>query len=69
MAESKLVQLNLENSNCNVSSIVFMYSVYMLRLGCIMISHLVVANLFMHSLPGLILLYLAAPFYSEGVFE
>ena len=40
----------------------------MLSLGCILISDLVVANLFMHSLPGMILLYLAALFYSKGVF-
>ena len=31
----------------------------MLSLGCILISDLVVANLFMHLLPGIILLYLA----------
>ena len=40
----------------------------MLRLGHIPISDLVVANLFMLSLLGIILLYLAAPFYTEGVF-
>ena len=37
--------------------------------GRILISDLVVANLFIHSLPGMIqLLALAAPFYTEGVF-
>ena len=35
--------------------------------GHILISHLVVADLFMHLLPGLILLYLAVPFYTEGL--
>ena len=29
---------------------------------------IVVANLFMHSLPGMIILYLAEPFYTKGVF-
>ena len=32
------------------------------------ISDLVVANLLMYSLSDMILLYLAAPFYTEGVF-
>ena len=41
----------------------------MLILGRILISDLVVADLFMHSLPGVILLYLAAPFYTEGVLD
>ena len=42
----------------------------MLSLGRTLISDLVVANQFMHSLPDMILLYLAAPFYyTEGVFE
>ena len=36
----------------------------MLDLGHILISDLVIANLFMHTLPGMILLYLAAPFYT-----
>ena len=40
----------------------------MLSLGCVLISDLVVANLSMHSLPDIILLYLAAHFYTEGVF-
>ena len=40
----------------------------MLRLGHILISDLVVVDLFMYSLSGMILLYLAAPFYTEGVF-
>ena len=39
----------------------------MLRLGHILISHLVVADLFIYLLPGLILLYLAAVFYTERV--
>ena len=37
-----------------------------INLGRILISDLV-ANLFMHSLLGIILLYLAALFYTEGV--
>ena len=35
--------------------------------GCILISDLVVANLFIHSLPGMILSYLLALLYTEGV--
>ena len=42
----------------------------MLGLGRILISDLVVANLFMYSLPVMILLYLAASFfYTEGVLD
>ena len=47
------------------------YNIYvfsMLSLGRILISDLVVANLFMHSLPGMILLYLAASFFTPKVF-
>ena len=63
MAESKLVQLNLETvASYNVSSIVCIYVFNMLRLGRILISHLVDADLFMHLLSSLILLYLATPF-------
>ena len=40
----------------------------MLSLGHIVISDLVVADLFMHSLLGMILLYLLQHFYTEGVF-
>ena len=41
----------------------------MLSLGHILISDFDVANLFMYSLPGMILLYLAAPFINtKGVF-
>ena len=36
-----------------------MYVFDKLNLGCILISDFAVANLFMHSLPGIILLYLA----------
>ena len=50
----------------NVSSVVLVFS--MLGLGRILISDLVVANLLVYSIPGMILLYLAAPFYTEGVF-
>ena len=59
--------LKFENNSYNVSSIVY-YVSSMLSLGCIPISNLVVINLFMHSLSGMILLYLATPFFTEGVF-
>ena len=65
MAESKLAGLKTVASY-NVSSMVFMFS--MLSLGCILISDLVVTNLFMQSLTGIILFYLATPFYTESVF-
>ena len=51
----------------NVSSVVFTYVLDMLSLGHILISYLVATNLFMHSLPGMILFHLAIPFYTEGV--
>ena len=51
----------VQNNCFNVSSIVF-YVLSMPSLGCIVISDLVVTDLFMHSLSGMILLYLAAPF-------
>ena len=50
----------------NVFSVVLVLSI--LRLGCILISDLVVANLLMYSLPGMILLYLAALFFTPKVF-
>ena len=40
----------------------------MLGLGRILISDLVVANLLMYSLPVMILLYLATPFFTLKVF-
>ena len=40
----------------------------MLGLGRILISDIVVANLLMYSLPLMILLYLAAPFFTPKVF-
>ena len=40
----------------------------MLGLGRILISDLVVANLLVYSLPVMILLYLAAPFFTPKVF-
>ena len=46
-----------------MSSVVLVFS--MLSLGRILISNLVVANLLMYSLPGMILLYLAAPFLHQ----
>ena len=57
MAESKLVQLNFENNIYSVYSIIFIiYAFSMLSLDCILISDFVVADFFMHSLPGMILL-------------
>ena len=50
----------------NVFSVVLVFS--MLSLGRILISDLVVTNLLMYSLPGMILLCLAAFFYTKGVF-
>ena len=50
----------------NVSSVVLVFS--MLSLGHILISNLVVANLLMYSLPGMILLYLAASFLHRRCF-
>ena len=47
-------------------SVVLVFSI--LSLGRILISDLVVTNLLMCSLPGMILLYLATLFYTEGVF-
>ena len=41
----------------SVYSVIFIHSVYLA-----LISNLLVANLFMHSLPGMILLYLVASF-------
>ena len=40
----------------------------MLSLGCILTSDLVVANLFMYSLPGMILLLLGHNFFTSKVF-
>ena len=57
MAESKLIQLNFENYSYSVSSIVFTYVFGMLSLGHIQMSDLV-ADLFMHSIPYMIPLYL-----------
>ena len=51
----------------NVSNVVLVFS--MLSLGRILILNLVVANLLMHSLPGMILLYLAAPFLHRRCFR
>ena len=61
MAESKLVKLN---NSYSVYSIIFIIQ-YAKR---ILISDLIVANLFMPSLPGMIPLYLATSFYTKGVF-
>ena len=52
----------------NVTSIVFCYLVSVLSLGHILMSNFVVANLFMHLLPGMILLYLTTPFYTKTIF-
>ena len=70
MAGSKLagpIKLNKQHlASYNVFSVVLVFS--MLSLGRILISDLVVANLLMYSLPGMILLYLAAPFFIPKVF-
>ena len=47
-------------------SVVFVFSI--IGLGHILISDLVVANLLMYLLPGMILLYLAVPFFTPKVF-
>ena len=41
----------------------------MLSLGHILISDLVVTDLFMHSLSGMILLYLATPLFTPKMFN
>ena len=45
----------------------FVFSI--LSLGHLLISDLGVINLLMYSLPSMILLYLATPFYTEGVLD
>ena len=67
MAESKLVQLNFENNSNSVYSSYNINVFSMLSLGCILVSDLVLVDLFMLSLPGMILLYLAALFYTKGI--
>ena len=64
MVESKLVQLNFENN----SYIVNIYVFSMLNFGHILISDFVVADLFMHSLSGMILLCLATSFLHRKCF-
>ena len=62
MAESKLAtSIKLIVASYSVSSVVS-YKFIMLSLGCILISDLVVTNLFMYSLTGMILLYLSRLF-------
>ena len=58
---NQLVQLNFKNSSQLSIMCPMQYYFSMLSLSCILISHLVVANLFKLSIPGMILLYLAAP--------
>ena len=48
--------------------IVFTYVFSMLGLGCILISDLAVVDLFIHSLSGMIILYLAVSFFTSEVF-
>ena len=61
------MQLNfVDNSYYNLFSVVLVFS--MLGLGHILISHPVVTNLLMYSLPVMILLYLAVPFFTPKVF-
>ena len=70
MAESKLagpIKLCRQYiASYNVFSVVFVFSIK--GLGRILISDLVVANLLMYSLPDMIPLYLAAPFFTPKVF-
>ena len=71
MAQKKLTRQVDQKHNFNfvwpnVFSVVLVFS--MLGLGHILISDLVVANLLMYSLPGMILLYLATPFFTPKVF-
>ena len=68
MAESKLAGPIKLYRQCyyDLFSVVFVLS--MLGLGRILISDLVVANLLMYSLPVMILLYLAAPFFTPKVY-
>ena len=47
-------------------SVVLVFSI--IGLGRILILDLVVVNLLMYSLPGMILLYLAVPFFTPKVF-
>ena len=54
MAESNLVQLNFENNSYSVCSIIFMYSVCQ-AFGHILMSYLVVTDLFICSFPDMIL--------------
>ena len=68
MAESKLFQLIFENNSYNVYSMNNINVFGMLSLGRILISDLAVADLFMPSLPGMILLYLAASFLYQSIF-
>ena len=63
MPESSLVQLNFKNNSYSV----YIYVFSMVSFGCILID-LVVVNLLMHSLPGMILLYLATSFLHQRCF-
>ena len=71
MVESKLASpIKLKTvaiASYNVSSVVLCVQ-YAKQPGCILISDLAVANLFMHSLPCMIPLYLAAPSFTPRVF-
>ena len=66
-----LIVLNSTDCQCADGQEVMQCSINvfsMLNLGHILISDLVIANLFMHSLPGMILLYFATPFYTKRCF-
>ena len=66
-AKCKLVQLNFENIY-NVTSIAFSFST--LSLGHTLISHLVVVDIFMHSLSDImLLLYLALLLITQKMFS
>ena len=62
----KLVQLNLEKIMCPL----YYLSIHVLSLGCILISYLVIIDLFMQTLSDMILFYLIAPFCTKafGIF-
>ena len=69
MAESKLAgPIKLCRQQLAIMCLIVVLVFSMLGLGRIPISDLVVANLLMYSLPGMILLYLAAPFLHQRCF-
>ena len=65
MAICKLVQINFESIMYQYNICVF--SILYLAVGCILISNLLVADLFMHSLSGMTLFYLVMFFFTPKV--